>query len=242
MLWRGQNVTGKTCGFGLNSLCYRWLFRIPFLYCLLLLFPVRLSTFLFSLPFVESCYCAHLPLLGCFLNSYNAVEYILVYVVWILFFCALWFLQTLFVSFFFFFLAFFLFLSSFFFFIEVVITFFPIVFVRASFMAIFNSSYVLIFVFVCFVLVCVCCTFVHLPFFFCSLFPYCVFSSLYLHCDCVVVCLLTFSYCSIALPIVFFVFYRVYTFFIYCYMCDICRVVYMSLWSSGQRELEGAKC
>ena len=22
------------------------------------------------------------------------------------------------------------------------------------------------------------------------------------------------------------------------YMCDICRVVYMSLWSSGQRELE----
>ena len=23
------------------------------------------------------------------------------------------------------------------------------------------------------------------------------------------------------------------------YMCDICRVVYMSLWSSGQRELEG---
>ena len=25
---------------------------------------------------------------------------------------------------------------------------------------------------------------------------------------------------------------------LYC-ICDICRVVYMSLWSSGQRELEG---
>ena len=27
--------------------------------------------------------------------------------------------------------------------------------------------------------------------------------------------------------------------YIYIYVCDICRVVYMSLWSSGQRELEG---
>ena len=46
---------------------------------------------------------------------------------------------------------------EFFFFVDVFITFFPIVFVRACFMAISSSSYVVIF-FLCYVLVCVCCT------------------------------------------------------------------------------------
>ena len=133
------------------------------------------------------------------------------------FVCALWPLQTLFVLFFSFLALF----TSFelFFFIEVFTTFFPIVFVRACFMAIYSSSYVVFCVCVLFLYVFV----VQLQFFFCSFYPYGVFSCLYMyccvpyHCDCVVVCLLTSFYCSVSLPIVL-ILYRVYTFFVYCYV------------------------
>ena len=67
---------------------------------------------------------------------------------------------------------------EFFFFIDVFNTFFPIVFVRACFMAISSSSYVVIFVCVLFLYVFV----VQLPFFFCSFFPYGIFSCFYLYC------------------------------------------------------------